>query len=94
MLSGKQDYVPELQSSTKLILIATVWSLPEMNWHDSYIQVLIVPNPKPYTAISYSWLRTSSKLPTCLSHTLISLSVPKCFIFLVQEHNKSYTSIS
>jgi hypothetical protein len=42
MLSGKQDYVPELQSSTKLILIATVWSLPEMNWHDSYIQVLIV----------------------------------------------------
>jgi len=47
-----------------------------------------------YTAISYSWSRTSSKLPTCLSHTLISLSVPKCLIFLVQEHNKSYISIS
>jgi hypothetical protein len=41
MLSGKQDYVPELQSSTKLILITTVWSLLEMNWHDSYIQVLL-----------------------------------------------------
>jgi hypothetical protein len=39
-----------------------------------------------------SWSRTSSS--TCLSHTLISLSVPRCFIFLVQEHNKSYISIS